>query len=169
MALAERITRPLSSWRRSQVRVNAISETHPQHSSKPNRRRAGAVLGVVVGSALVLTACFSSSSAKDKHAVFHDCPSSSVTLQELPSEGHTRYKTSGCGHEEVFSCIAAKCRSARILVLRQHAADFNCKLEKITTEEPSEGSFVSKGCGKTGHYTCREVDRDVIKCDKQKK
>ncbi len=143
-------------------------EQRVPETSKPAGRRLAQV--VVLGAlGLSLSACFSSSSAKDKHAVFHGCSSSQVTLQEIPTEGHTRYKTSGCGHDEVFSCIAAKCRSARILVARQHAADFKCKLEEVTTEEPSEYQFVSQGCGKTGYYQCSEVDRDVIACEKQKK
>ena len=109
--------------------------------------------------------CFSSSSAKDKHAVFHGCDSSNVQLEEVPSTGHTRYKTKGCGHEETFSCIGAKCRSARILVVRHYAADQKCKLEQVQTTEPEPNQFVASGCEKERRYFCKEVPNDVLQCD----
>jgi hypothetical protein len=130
--------------------------------------KRGAALVLSVLGAVLLVSCVASSSAKDKHAVFHGCSSGEVQLQELQSSGHTRFKTTGCGHEERFSCIGAKCRSGRILVVRQYAAEQKCKLNKVETEEPEPGHFVAQGCGKTVGFVCQEVPNEVLKCEHNK-
>lgn len=146
----------------------------PRQAAKPvlQRRTLGRFLPRQVTSSalglLLLSAingCFSSGAAKDKHAVFHGCDSSNVELEEVPSTGHTRYRTKGCGHEEVFSCIGAKCRSARILVARHYAADQKCKLEQVRTNESEPNQFAASGCAQERRYTCKEVPDDVLQCD----
>jgi len=122
----------------------------------------------IAASIVVLTSgCLSSNSAKDKHATFHHCKAKEVTLQKLPSSGHAKYRTTGCGHEETFSCIAAKCRSARILVVRQHAAEHKCKPEDVSAQESADGKVSVSGCGAEASYVCREIGDDVLDCKRQ--
>lgn len=116
----------------------------------------------------LLAGCLGSGFAKDSHAVFHGCKSSDVDLEELPNDGHNKFRSKGCGHEEIYYCILGKCRSGRILSVRHHAAEHNCKLDQITTEEPSAMEFVTTGCGQTDRYRCREVPNEVLSCDRVK-
>jgi hypothetical protein len=134
-------------------------------SSRPGRATSVSRAAVAFLLASAASGCFSSNAAKDKHAVFHGCDTSNVELVEVPSTGHTRYQTKGCGHEEVFSCIGAKCRSARILVARHYAADQKCKLEQVSTSEPEPNQFVASGCAREQRYACKEVPDDVLQCD----
>ncbi len=118
--------------------------------------------------AALSTGCLGSLGVKEKHAAAHKCSSGDVTLKELDNEGHKKYQSTGCGHEEIYYCIVAKCRSPRILSVRHHAAEHNCKMEDITTEEPSANEFVTTGCGKTERYKCEEVPDDVVSCERVK-
>ncbi len=141
---------------------------HPQPSSLPASRcgRSG-VLSAVLG-ALLTTACLSNVALKEKHANFHHCDSGDVSVEDLPSDGYAKYRTEGCGHEETFYCIVAKCRSGRILSIRHHAAKYNCKMEEISTEEPSPMLFATTGCGHTDRYYCKEAKNEVLSCQLQK-
>jgi hypothetical protein len=120
----------------------------------------------LVGVAFVLSGC-SGTMAADKHASFYHCDSGQVTTEELPSTGHTKLKTVGCGHEEVFYCIGAKCRSARILAIREFAGANGCTDDKTTaTAEGEDGmTWVASGCDKTQKYQCKEVPNEVIQCE----
>ncbi len=123
---------------------------------------------VVLLLAVTSTGCLGSLGVKEKHAAVHKCSSGDVTLKELENDGHAKYQSTGCGHEEIYYCILAKCRSPRVLSVRHHAAKHNCKMEEITTEEPSPNEFVTTGCGKTDRYRCKEVPDDVVACDRVK-
>lgn len=135
-------------------------------SEKPSgagvRRHLGWIAFCVVAA---LPACLGSIGVKEKHAAFHGCSSGKVELEELLNEGHTKFKSQGCGHEEVYYCIVGKCISPRILSVRHHAAKHDCKVQEIATQEPTPNEFVTNGCGKTDRYRCREVPDDVVQCD----
>lgn len=125
------------------------------------------ILGTaIVGVSLALSGC-SGTMAADKHASFYHCDSGQVTSEELPSTGHTKLKTTGCGHEEVFYCIGAKCRSPRILAIRLFAGDHACTDDQTTATAEGEDGMVwlASGCDKSQKYRCKEVPREVIQCD----
>jgi hypothetical protein len=149
--------------------MSTTSQTETTSDRLTRHRGAKSTLSlpgaVAVLALLGSSGCLASIGAKDGHAVFHGCKSGDVELVEVPSEGHTKYKSVGCGHEEVFVCIAAKCRSGRILSIRHHAAAHNCKMDQITTQEPSPDEFETTGCGQTSRYRCKEVPNQVLKCD----
>lgn len=119
-----------------------------------------------MGAGTLLLACLGSLGVKEKHAAFHQCSSSDVHLEEVPNEGHTMFRSKGCGQQEVYYCIVAKCISPRILSVRHHAAEHDCKVGEITTEEPSPNEFVTRGCGKSDRYRCKEVPSDVVRCER---
>jgi hypothetical protein len=54
------------------------------------------------------------------------------------------------------------------LSVRHHAAEHNCKMEEITTEEPSPMQFVTTGCGQSDRYACKEAKNDVLQCTRLK-
>ena len=113
---------------------------------------------------LALTSCFSTSSAKDKHANFHHCNSSAIQVEETEVNGQTAFRTTGCGHDELFYCIGAKCRSPRILAVRLFSAAQSCKEAEVRTEEESGDIWAVSGCGKSTRYHCPRVPRQVVEC-----
>ena len=135
-------------------------------------RRQGAIhvamfakASVVSAVALVMGGCFSHSSAKDRHADFYGCPSGEVTTQDVETQGHAQVRTVGCGHEDLFYCIGAKCRSPKILSLKLFSADEACPVEQGTAADGGQGTWTVTGCGKTRKYHCVEVPNEVIRCD----
>jgi hypothetical protein len=122
-------------------------------------------LSVVGFVALVVGGCFSHSSAKDRHANFYGCPSAEVTTQDVEAQGHAQVRTVGCGHEDLFYCIGAKCRSPKILALKLFSADEACPVEQSAATEQGQGTWAVTGCGKTKKYRCVEVANEVIHCD----
>jgi len=112
---------------------------------------------------LLAVACFSSSSAATKHADFYHCSANEVTTRDVEMDGSSSIETSGCGHQEVFVCIGAKCRSARLLAVRVFGAQLSCHEDQVRTEGgPNE--FVASGCGKTAKIQCTRVPNEIFDC-----
>lgn len=106
----------------------------------------------------------SHSVAESKHAEFHGCSKDQVQSKEVETDSGTRIETTGCGKTESFVCIAAKCRSPRILAVRLFSNANNCKHKDITTEELGSDRFKVKGCGKDATYRCKDDKKDLIEC-----
>lgn len=113
---------------------------------------------------LSVMGCFGSSSAATKHADFHHCSSSDVKTEEIQVDGRSAFKTIGCGKEEVFFCIGAKCRSPRILAVRKFAASESCPEASLTTAAQGADGWTVSGCSKSITYRCREVPDEVVDC-----
>jgi len=115
---------------------------------------------------IALTSCALESVAREKHASFHGCPEDAVTSTEVDVGGQKYVKTEGCGTTEMFRCIVAKCRSPRLLVVRQFSHDESCPEGQITTTEAGTNLSAS-GCGKQATYTCTDDKEDVISCERR--
>ena len=122
-------------------------------------------LSVAGAVALMVGGCFSHSSAKDRHANFYGCPSAEVTTQDVEAQGRAQVRTSGCGHEDLFYCVGAKCRSPKILALKLFSADEACPVEQGAAVDEGQGIWAVTGCAKTKKYRCVEVPNEVIRCD----
>ncbi len=113
--------------------------------------------------ALVLTACFSTNSATQKHADFHHCDPGAVEAAEVDVSGKKMIQTNGCGHQELFFCVGAKCRSPRLLTVRLFSAKHKCQEAQVQTTSEGE-TWTANGCGKTARYHCVEVPQEVAQC-----
>ncbi len=121
------------------------------------KRIAASALGIM------LTACFSTHSAKQKHADFHRCAADSVHAEAVEVDGREAVRTQGCGHDELFFCIGAKCRSPRMLAVRLFSAKHSCEQDEVQTS--SVGNvWTLQGCGKEARYRCVPAPRDAVDC-----
>ncbi len=127
-----------------------------------NAKSRWVVLGLLLGA----SGCALQSVAREKHASFHGCASEDVTSSPVTIEGVDYVQTEGCGATETFRCIGAKCRSRRLLAIRQFSNDVGCKREGIEAVEKAGAVRVS-GCARSATYDCRDDSKQLIRCQRR--
>ena len=112
------------------------------------------ILTALLGAACVPQAVY------QQHAALHGCSESQVKVWRLePSaverlDRVSRYRASGCGHDDIYYCRYTSCRTARKVILDRHVAEFGCERDQVEVRSLGGGAWLADGCGERRTYNC---------------
>jgi hypothetical protein len=95
-----------------------------------------------------------------QHSAVHGCAENDVhvvTVEAGVSERLdrvSRFRATGCGHEDIYYCRSNVCESAREVVVKRQEAEFDCRPGEVEVRSLGGGAWLADGCGERRTYNC---------------